>query len=53
MATSRHFAVAYISDMGRQLSHLLGATGMLLTMLLWLSLLNSLQSGPTLISQNR
>jgi len=26
--------------MGRQLSHLLGAAGMLLTMLLWLSLLN-------------
>jgi hypothetical protein len=26
--------------MGRQFSHLLGTTGMLLTMLLWLSLLN-------------
>ena len=33
-------SVAYISDMGRQLAHLLGAAGMLLTMLLWLSLLN-------------
>jgi len=40
MATNRYLAVAYICDMGRQLSHLLGATGMLLTMLLWLSLLN-------------
>jgi hypothetical protein len=27
-------------DMGRQSSHLLGTTGMLLVMLLWLSLLN-------------
>jgi hypothetical protein len=30
----------YIRDMGRQFSHLLGTTGMLLTLLLWLSLLN-------------
>jgi spore maturation protein SpmA len=34
-----NFAEAYIRDMGRQFSHLLGTTGMLLTMLLWLSLL--------------
>jgi hypothetical protein len=34
------FAKAYIRDMGRQFSHLLGTTGMLLTMLLWFSLLN-------------
>jgi hypothetical protein len=34
------FAEAYIRDMGRQFSHLLGTTGVLLTMLLWLSLLN-------------
>jgi hypothetical protein len=34
------FAEAYIRDMGRQFSHLLGTTGMLLTMLLWFSLLN-------------
>src|ERR1039458_8591759 len=31
---------AYSFDMGRQLSHLLGAIGMLLSMVLWLSLLN-------------
>ncbi len=31
---------AYISDMGRNFSHLLGTVGMLLVMLLWLSLLN-------------
>ncbi|MGA7925176.1 MAG: hypothetical protein WCA20_04195 [Candidatus Sulfotelmatobacter sp.] len=30
----------YIRHMGRQFSHLLGTAGMLLTMLLWLSLLN-------------
>jgi hypothetical protein len=35
-----NFAEAYIRDMGRQFSHLLGTTGMLLTMLLWFSLLN-------------
>ncbi len=35
-----HTAEAYICDMGRQISHLLGTTGMLLVMLLWLSLLN-------------
>ncbi len=34
------FAEAYICNMGRQLSHLLGATGMLLTVLLWSSVLN-------------
>ena len=31
---------AYICHMGRQFSHTLGTAGMLLTMLLWLSLLN-------------
>jgi hypothetical protein len=31
---------AYICEMGRQFSHLFGTTGMLLTMLLWLPLLN-------------
>ncbi|MFZ2003034.1 MAG: hypothetical protein WAU73_26915 [Candidatus Sulfotelmatobacter sp.] len=31
---------AYICDMGRQLSHLLGTIGVLLSMVLWLSLLN-------------
>jgi hypothetical protein len=31
---------AYISDMGHPFSHLLGTTGMLLIMLLWLSLIN-------------
>jgi hypothetical protein len=31
---------AYICRMSRQLSHLLGTIGMLITMLLWLSLLN-------------
>jgi hypothetical protein len=36
----RNSAEAYICDMGRQFSHLLGAIGMLLTMVLWLSLLN-------------
>jgi hypothetical protein len=35
-----HFFEAYISDMGRPFSHLLGTVGMLLVMLLWLSLLN-------------
>lgn len=35
-----NFAEAYICGMGRQFAHLLGTTGMLLTMLLWLSLLN-------------
>jgi hypothetical protein len=35
-----HFVEAYISNMGRQFSHLLGTVGMLLIMLLWLSLLN-------------
>jgi hypothetical protein len=30
----------YISSMGRHLSHLLGTTGAVLIMLLWLSLLN-------------
>jgi hypothetical protein len=32
--------VLYISQMGRQLYHLLGTIGILLVMLLWLSLLN-------------
>ncbi len=36
----RHFAQAYIFSMGRPFSHLLGAVGMLLVMVLWLSLLN-------------
>jgi hypothetical protein len=36
----RILAEAYIRDMGRPFSHLLGTTGTLLTMLLWLSLLN-------------
>jgi hypothetical protein len=31
---------AYIPDMGRPFSHLLGTVGMLLVMLLWISLLN-------------
>ena len=45
----RHFAQAYISDMGRPFPHLLGTVGMLLTMLLWLSLLNrSIRPRPTI-----
>jgi hypothetical protein len=39
-ASPRHSIEAYISDMGRHFSHLLGTVGMLLTILLWLSLLN-------------
>jgi hypothetical protein len=35
-----HFIEAYIFGMGRPFSHLLGTVGMLLTMLLWLSLIN-------------
>lgn len=35
-----HSSEAYISDMGRPFSHLLGTVGMLLVMLLWLALLN-------------
>jgi hypothetical protein len=38
--TQCHSGEAYIFDMGRQFSHLLGATGMLLITLLWLSLLS-------------
>jgi hypothetical protein len=37
-------AQAYICGMSRQFSHLLGTIGMLLTLLLWLSLLNPTQA---------
>jgi hypothetical protein len=35
-----HLVKAYICDMGRQFSHLLGSVGMLLIVLLWLALIN-------------
>lgn len=40
ISLTENFAEGYICEMGRSLSHLLGAAGLLLTMLLWLSLLN-------------